>query len=148
MTLRFVVLMSGDTSRKCVRDGNKDALRLTILLLYARLVGAHFVVEQPMSSLLAYCDFLQRLFEKLAVERLVTYLGAFGGDTCKPVKLYFDLPWVMELKKAKPHGLLKCAVQRGGKVHGLKHIMQQSAVYPEQFGLEVASCAVAVLSKQ
>ena len=73
---------------------------------------------------------------------IVTYLGAYGSSTCKPVKLYFSSKagWVQGLATERPASgsLDTLAVSFSNKsgraaMTGKKDVMSRSAAYPDEF---------------
>ena len=62
------------------------ALRMIILNLVADYIGVQWVVENPTSSVIHLLPFTDRYFSELF--RYHTWLGAFGAETRKPIKIF------------------------------------------------------------
>eukprot|EP00959_Pyramimonas_sp_CCMP1952_P124179 2596631-Pyramimonas_sp.AAC.1 len=58
------------------------------MLVLAHTRRVHFVVEQPLNSLLYHVQHVRDSFSITAATRMVTHLGAFGSPTVKPLELW------------------------------------------------------------
>ena len=89
----------GDTSVKCVRDGNVMVSRLVILLYGLQALGCTWVVEQPMSSLMSMHRRWQEMYlNRLKVWSTHIYMSDYGGESAKPSLLYSPVPWLHDIQ--------------------------------------------------
>ena len=91
-----------DEQVQCVRQGNELAVRTTLLCLIGWLVKVQYVVEQPISSLLASFPCMAKMLDLTKPSIVSTYMGSFGGDSPKPLRLWGTSPWVKALRRGKP----------------------------------------------
>ena len=78
----------GNCGERYVQNANEGVLRLTICICLAHLVELICILEQPMSSVMAYLPYLAEALKAISAERIPTYMGAFNGESVKPLKLY------------------------------------------------------------
>ena len=76
---------SGDSSVRSVKKANQIARRVAYMLRYNWAKGVHYVLENPMSSILWRYKAIRRCLRKHRAIRVVTFLGCFGATTLKPV---------------------------------------------------------------
>lgn len=76
---------AGDSNVSSVRVANKIARRVALLLEFHFNKNVHWVLEQPLSSILFRFKAIRRCLRKHQAKRVVTFLGAFGASTLKPV---------------------------------------------------------------
>ena len=101
----------GDTSVKCVRDGNTMVSRLVILLYALQALGVTWVVEQPQSSLMSMHRRWQEMYRNgLHVWCTHIYMSDFGGESSKPSLLYSPVAWlgdVYSFRQRTTHGRIE-----------------------------------------
>lgn len=128
----------GDEDCPLVALGNDLAIKVAFMCHLGWLNKLHFIIEQPLSSLLGHFPCYARLFERTSVELTNTFLGNFGAPSQKPVKLWHTTPWVRKLRTGRPNEAEKFVslVRRGpgGSVTGIKTEMKESQAYPVLFG--------------
>eukprot|EP00959_Pyramimonas_sp_CCMP1952_P448050 9382133-Pyramimonas_sp.AAC.1 len=118
------------------------ALRSLLLSLLADMLGVIVTYEQPTSSVLHELPYNARFFGEM--NKITTYMGAFGGDTVKPTKLFSTSRKVNALIRKRPaprrfQKLYRSVTSNGvRKVHGKKLAMKGSSAYTERFGAAVA----------
>ena len=78
--------VDGSTTRS-VREGNLMASRMSLILMLLMVRGTIFCVEQPESSLLFNHHRFAHLRRKMRLFRCNTWLGAYGGDSAKLIKV-------------------------------------------------------------
>ena len=79
--------MAGDRSLISVATANRIARRVAYLLEYHFKKNCHYVLENPLSSLLWRFRCIHRCLQRHGAKRVVVYLGAYGAHTLKPVFL-------------------------------------------------------------
>ena len=82
-------------------------------------------------------------------QKCVTYMGAYGAKTCKPVQLWSNHCLSM-LERAKPQNMGETLATReaNGGYTGNGQALQESEKYPELFGLAVADVLVQLRQEQ
>ena len=70
--------------------------------------------------------------------KVLTYLGAFGAESAKPVLIWSSLQEVEQLKRARPNNLEKLTTRDGDQVTGKNKMLKLSQAYPEGFGKAVS----------
>ena len=161
----FLCNLLGNTNAKFVREGNHQMVATALLYFLAFLVGAEPVLEQPVNSCMPQCPPLSTVFAFIRgmaassaseracatnMYRTVTYLGAFGAETTKPVQLMHVHAAYAQLKRKRPKACMKTLFKqyvRNGKkkFDGDKRMLPNSQVYPTQFGTAVAKLTMARL---
>ena len=108
-------------------------------------MGITDVVEQALSSVLHWYKSTGTALDLRGTDCVVTWLGAFGADTPKPIKLWFSpgAEWVKQLRCSKrPTMTLRIARNVKGKITGIKKMCTRSSAYPIAFGKTVAALYV------
>ena len=126
--------------------------RVLMLCFLAKALFAGTVIEQPHSSLLfrmkRYQWFLNKFSSLLGgVEIVTTFLGSFGGDTSKGIKMLTDRSWVRALKRPDylkiNNEQVDILCERHGdllqKVTGIPEFLKDSQTYPEEFGSQATA---------
>jgi hypothetical protein len=71
--------------------------------MLAALMGAHWIVEQPVGSGLCNIPEFDLLLNATGVDKpVVTWLGAFGSGSPKPLWLWGTAAWLPQLRRQKP----------------------------------------------
>ena len=99
----------GDESRPFVKEGNRQMAVTALLAFLAHLLGLHFVLEQPLQSVLPLMEPLKSVLAFTGATRTGTWLGQFGGSSPKPLQLWHSNKFGT-LKRCRP----KCKLE-GGK---------------------------------
>lgn len=141
-------LYMGDQSRAFVQQGNSLMVVTAWLYFLARLCGITCILEQPLNSFLPLTPLMSSVLEFCQSAKVLTYLGAFGHETVKPLQLWSSSSAFSSLNRPKPQGLEGSLVTRSddGSYTGIKDALVASGVYPRAFAAEVASifqCQVA-----
>ena len=70
----------------------------------------------------------------------MVWLGAYGAESKKPVKMFSAAPWIAKLAKPLPAGktFTKLCTTKDGKATGKARELKDSQHYPEAFGAKVA----------
>ena len=116
------VWMSRATTRRSRQDiygrvdlpschaGNIQTARSALLMLLCACRHVWWALEQPATSLMEHhpaMKHLKRLASTVgghffAWSKVQTYMGAFAGDTCKPLNIYSNARWIASLARTKP----------------------------------------------
>jgi hypothetical protein len=135
----------GDERIPSVTLGNGLAIRVVGLCLLTSTTDGRWCVEQPISSLLWWFPPFARLLSFVKAKKTVTFLGAFGAESQKPVTLMHTSEWVHLLKRPRPLGTFSLQLVRKdaqGRVTGNKAALKGSQSYPPQFGQAAAAAKV------
>ena len=135
---------SGSDFVPSVKLGNTQANLLAFELVVDEFMGITDVVEQPLSSELHWYKSTGTALDLRGTDCVVTWLGAFGADTPKPIKLWFSpgAEWVKQLRCKRPTCTLRIARNVKGKITGIKKMCTLSSAYPIEFGKKVAALYV------
>ena len=132
----------GFEDRPNVSAANEQLLCYVIQAVHAHLLSQGTVLECPVGSAVLYVPIFTHCLHIIGGRFIVTYLGAYGSSTCKPVKLYFSSKagWVQGLATERPASgsLDTLAVSFSNKsgraaMTGKKDVMSRSAAYPDEF---------------
>lgn len=128
----------------------------------------HVVVEQPLNSILF--DELMGSFQSGGFHRFTLWLGAFGGESCKPLELWLSLDLHLvklhlagsrsEARKAlgnkkvslakvsakSSRGLVKSRWAHKSWVIGVRGALKASQEYPVKFAEAVAQVLAATMA--
>jgi hypothetical protein len=138
--------MAWESKCSAVWGANQMVSRFVLLLRLAEALGALWVFEQPVNSLMQRHDRFQELFSALNVRRTSWYLGDFGAQSKKPTWLYSNksLAPLAAWRSGEPRTnswrqLVATSTVNGKRaVTGLKCELKESQAYPHEFG--VAMC--------
>ena len=131
----------GNLALPWVREANQQVSRVCIILRVLILKAVFWVLEQPMSSLLALHDRFVELATEFCIHKVYMAMGAYGALTRKPSFLYSTFPQIAELKKKVPQGVkfnTRLAIRKGRAVTGKRAALKKSQEYPKGFGEAVA----------
>lgn len=129
----------GDTTKSFVATGNSFMIITSMLMALALSLGHKIVVEQPMSSTMFNTDWMSHVIRFFQVGRTVTYLGAFGGRTCKPLVLMSSLN-LDSMVREKPVMEESLAARGDGNAYtGNKAMLQESEMYTVAFSESMAT---------
>ena len=148
--LRSSLDWRGDESLPEVAEANEKCIRVIIVLVLASLLDIQWLLEQPRSSLYNYVDFVVRALDVFDCDMISTYLGCFGAESEKPLKIFSTAPWGIYLQRERPlhKDFVKLVTNKvitnpetglaEKKVTGRQKLLSDSEAYPEEFGREVA----------
>ncbi len=133
----------GDESRAFVRSGNAQMLVCSLLVFVADLLGASVVLEQPQMSVLWRLEPLRSVLRWVGAEFTCTWLGQFGAETPKPLRLWHTDIEYRDLRRPRPGGQLRrrlvaLTTRKGKRFTGRRTGLKQSQVYPPPFAEAVA----------
>ena len=157
-TRRTLCNPQGDTTRRCVVNGNRQASRSALVMAYCYAVACGFVLEQPASSLLFYHPSLlhvQRVAVKLLrsrFHRVSLYMHHYNAKHFKKTELLSNETWVHALSNSHPGKeaasdaapTATVSVRADGKktTTGTKHL-KATQTYTPEFG---KACANSIMS--
>ena len=129
----------GDTRREFVVTGNSFMIICSMLMTIALSIGHNIAVEQPLSSTMFRTVWMSHVIEFFKLGRTVTYLGAYGGRTCKPLTLMSSLN-LERLIREKPV-MDESLASRGenNAYSGNKAMLEESEMYTVAFSESVAT---------
>ena len=124
--------------------------QVTLLLLLIMHRDLHWMIENPVSSIVWLHDRLRKFLASRQHFATCTWLGEYGGRTPKCVRLYASSPWVYKLhrklnrpkwKDFKSDTVVKYIDSKGKvRYHGSK-TLRATQVYPPSF-CRNASCLI------
>lgn len=93
----------GDENHEFVREANKMVSRCALLILLAMALGAVWILEQPLWSLLIFHPRMQELVLQYMgrLYQVSLTMGSFGAATVKPTKLYSNAAWIEDIAGAE-----------------------------------------------
>ena len=117
-------------------------VRSLAILMLSWLTDVTWVLEAPTGSTINYVGAFSRLLEFVGFPmHHVAWLGFFGADSSKPVKLYSSHPWIRRVRSKRcDHAVKLCRtrVVRGkAKVSGKSSLLRMSERYPRAFAKAV-----------
>ena len=130
----------GDTNRLFVQIGNGLAAVSALLFLVSAIIGNVPALEQPMNSCMPQMTVMNCVLTFYRSYRIVTYHGAFGGETCKPLQILSPSSKIMSLTRSKPYidndddNSALVTRDDSGAFTGRKHQLCQSQAYTREFG--------------
>jgi len=130
---------TGNAKLSRIDEANIMVSRLTNLLLLAWSRGAHIFVEQPVSSVMNFFSPMSYFIASCLLFSTITWLGAFGAETSKPINVWSTCAAVKSLKKSIPRGLKRLCTKKQGRTYGKTDDLTESSAYPEKFGRAVAN---------
>eukprot|EP00438_Fugacium_kawagutii_P002805 Skav214091 [mRNA] locus=scaffold1185:976:1692:+ [translate_table: standard] len=134
----------GAQEKAFVKRGNSFMSLSAMIYLLSCVLGNMVVLEQPDNSVMPLCPQLSSVLQFTGAMQLKTYLGCFGGPSVKPLQLWTNKRCFLQLSRQKPSSsechMSDALVTRGpdGEFTGKKDLLQESQVYPPQFGRAVA----------
>ena len=82
--------------------------------------NAHYLLENPLSSILALHPRIRAVLQHRPCHRICTWLGMYGARTPKPINLWSDDPFVNKLKRTVDACVLKHSTVHSGNLEGLR----------------------------
>ena len=128
----------GDMAKDYVKNANRMVILLSLLFSVAFCRGVALFMEQPSSTVLHYMSPMNYVIKHCLPYKVLTYLGAFGAESAKPVLIWSSLQEVEQLKRARPTNLEKLTTRDGDQVTGKNKMLKLSQAYPEGFGKAVS----------
>ena len=132
----------GNTLRAFVRDGNRQADCLSLLVFFSCLVQNEPILEQPAGSVLPKMVPLKTVFEYFHFSKTSLRLGVYGAESMKPLHLWHRSPCYKQLRKSIPFSrvrplvrLAKPFIDKKGKKRftGDRRALKRSQEYPRPF---------------
>lgn len=129
----------GEDSPIFVQVGNGLMEVSSLLFFLCYLLEVWVVLEQPMTSCMPECPSMKGVLFYTQSARYVTYMGHYGGPSCKPLQLHSTWPAIAGLVCPRPAGGGEALVTRhGDQFTGNKTLLVQSQAYTPEFGRKVA----------
>lgn len=146
----------GNTNHKFVQEGNVQMQIASLIFLVATLIGCCPVIEQPISSVLPKLKPLATVLAFTKSMRTVTWMGAFQGNSPKPLQLLHTAKEYKALARKSPASMFPKDVLvtnlgtdktgrrkfRGGKA------LKESQAYTAEFGRFVAVITKGLVCKK
>ena len=134
-TYRTLANPGGNILVPRVAQTNLQTRNFISLCVLAVLLGGHYVLENPGSTLIHHFPVVRALYACTSATKVRTYMGQFGADVVKPLDLWSSTPHLVGMKRAKPQGLEgSLVVRKGRRVTGKKKDLTDSAAYTLLFG--------------
>lgn len=131
----------GAESFQFVKEGNSLMELSSLVYFVCYLLSVWVVLEQPNTSCLPQCPSFKGVLHYTRSARFVTYMGAYGGPTVKPLQLMTTWNSIRDLVRAKPElGLSSDLVERdgdSGAFTGNRELLRESQMYTQSFGKAV-----------
>ena len=123
----------GDHSKAFVQEGNSLMMITAFLFVFGSALNHHVTLEQPLNPI------MKSVITFFSCKRCVTYLGAFGAPSMKPIQL-ISTRSLECLERDRPCNSSEPLASRGsnGEYTGKKNALKDSENYPVQFGRAVA----------
>ena len=103
----------GDTHRRDVRMANWTAAGMCFILTLAHSINVFSMIENPLASMLF--PHIEDTLEMISARRVVTYGGALGWHTLKPLEIWMTIPesWdaVLETTIRRSHASARAALK-------------------------------------
>ena len=138
----------GDVSREFVSRGNSQMVVTSLVYTVSRLCGNVPVLEQPTTSVMPKCQPLSSALLFFDSKKIVTWHGAFGGESAKALQLWSPSDAIRSLRRKRPpktNQMARLVTKKDGKYTGVKAIMSRSQTYSPAFGKAVAEMVVSLL---
>ena len=128
-------------NREFVRLGNAMGEISSMIFFIRYALSVWVVLEQPTSSCLPQMPSKSGVLHFSRAQRFSTFMGSFGGKSCKPLQLWSTLPRNKDLEVSHP-GRLDSGVELvsrddAGGFTGNKCALRESEVYTPCFGKHV-----------
>jgi hypothetical protein len=140
-------LYRGDEGRPFVEKGNRLLGITSLIWFLSCLQDGHPALEQPANSVLPKAEPLASVLSFTGANKTMTWLGAFGGSSPKPLQIWHIAKEYSELRRPRPDSnetpdkLYSVAVGPGGqkRFSGKKRLMKESQAYTCNFARAVAA---------
>lgn len=130
----------GNEQVPCVQEGNLQVTRVVLVLLYASFLGATWVVEQPMTSLLFHHPRFQYLASRTPWFKKLVWMGGWGATSPKPTYLASNTCWLSGLRGGTRPGTARLGpptVTRYVDKHGKRRCTGTKALKATQCGSQL-----------
>ena len=129
----------GDVSKEFVQQGNALMMITSFIMALGLSMGHYATLEQPLGSCMPSHPIMMAVIKFFHMKKYVTYLGAFGARTVKPIQLLSTI----SLESCEMENPIICdetLASRGpnGEYTGKKESLVESEHYPLAFGKAVA----------
>ena len=133
-----------------IAHANRMVTLLVFLYLVAWRRGVHIFMENPLSTIMHMFSPMMEFIDSCLKHKVTCYMGAYGGDTVKPLSIWSTTSKVARLwtKKPKMKKAKKLSTTRAHGVDGNKKELKASQAYPLAFGKAVAAIFQALLQEQ
>jgi hypothetical protein len=130
----------GDESKEFVKTGNMQMTITALLMLVSFLVENVAVLEQSAGSTMPKTPPLNVVLRFASAKRVVTWHGAFGAATAKPLQIWSNNAIIEKLRRKKPVGISGHLCSNGGDsgYSGIPRRLFGSQAYMPEFGRAVA----------
>ena len=120
--------------------GNLQMQVTSLLMFLSWLFGNVPVLEQPLNSVMPLCEPLKGTLSYIKAHKIVTWHGAFGGGSHKPLQLWTPGAAMTAMRRRRPRRSNGPALywQVGKKYYGKKSALKASQAYSAAFGKAVA----------
>lgn len=98
-TKRSIENPLGNLASEPVREGNAQVARMAVLIFFVLAKSAHWVLEQPGSSLMHEHPEMKRLHQLCGWNVIRTWMGMYGAATKKPTSLASNNGLVHRLRR-------------------------------------------------
>ena len=112
-----------------VIKGNKQMVFTSLLIFVAWLLQNSPVLEQPLNSVMVKAEPMRIAMEMIGSIKTVTYLGAFKGDTMKPLQLWHAEAAYGALRRQRPLRFQRCVElvkKKGKRFSGVSRLLKAS----------------------
>ncbi len=139
-TGRTALTPSGDTSQSRIQLSNLQIGAVTAICLVLWLRDVYFIVENPKGSVMPELEPLKQFLKFVKQERplVTTYMGAFGGESCKPLNFWGSWIHARSLSRKMPRDKTQLSSKKGAWTQGKPDALTSSSAYPENFGAAIA----------
>ena len=137
----------GDGSKAWVNDGTAQMTIASLMFFLGYLCDVSPVLEQPLGSCMARAAPMSTSIESTRAVKTVTWHGAFGASSLKPLQLWSHRECFQGLRRKRPTIAVPVSLvhKKGNKVSGAK-AMQASQAYTPEFGRAVADLVVGLVA--
>ena len=131
----------GDQTLKHVATGNLILYRNMLLLLMCQAAGVIIMLEQPLGSCMPQTPIFRSAWKFLRWNYVVVWLGAFGAESKKPIKVFAPVDWIAKLPRPilGDKKFVTLCTSKDGKHTGKSAALKNSQHYPQRFGAAVAA---------
>ena len=98
------------------------------------------MLEQPLGSCMPQVPIFRSVWKFLQWNYVVVWLGAYGAESKKPIKVFAPTRWIANLKKPldKKKTFERLCTTVDGKHTGKSKELKNSQHYPQEFGETIA----------
>ena len=131
----------GNQTLKHVAIGNLILYRNMLLLLMCQAANVIIMLEQPLGSCMPQTAIFRSTWKFLKWNYVVVWLGAYGAESKKPIKIFAPVTWIDNLpqKISQHQTFVTLCTSKDGKHTGKSKALKNSQHYPQKFGAAVAA---------